>query len=136
MPPTTVAASRAIAVTSVWLVLSEFVRNELLLPARWDAHYATLGLVFPRDPLNIVVWIVWSLVFAVVIYALTRRFTLTESVALAWLAGFVMMWLVTWNLSVLPLSILAFAIPLSLLEVGVAALLCLRLAPRDPLRTP
>lgn len=129
MPSNAIAATRAIAVAGAWMVLSEFVRNEVLLPARWDAHYASLGLVFPRDPINVVIWIVWSFVFAAVIYAITRRFTLIETTALAWVAGFVTMWLVIWNLSVLPLSILAFAIPLSLLEVAVAALLCLRLAP-------
>jgi hypothetical protein len=37
------------------------------------------------------------------------------------------MWLVTWNLGVLPLSILPIAVPLSLLETFVAALICRRL---------
>jgi len=34
-----------------------------------------------------------------------------------------MMWLVTYNLQVLPLGLLVFAIPLSVIEVGVAALI-------------
>ena len=123
------AAVRAIAIAGLWIGVSEFVRNEVLLPSLWDAHYADLGLAFPRDPVNVVVWLAWSFVFAGVIFVLTRRFSLTEASALAWVVGFAMMWLVSWNLSVLPLSILPFALPLSLLEASVAAFLCLRLAP-------
>lgn len=122
-------AVRAILIAGLWIGLSEFVRNEVLLPARWDAHYAALGLAFPRDPVNVAVWLVWSFVFAAAVFALTRRFTLVETTALAWVVGFPMMWLVSWNLAVLPLEILPFAIPLSLLEAFVAAFLCLRLAP-------
>ena len=125
----TLSTLRAIAVAGAWIGLVEFLRNELLLAATWDAHYASLGLAFPRDPPNVAVWLVWSLVFAGTLYALTRRFTLAETVALGWIVGFVMMWLVTWNLAVLPLGILPFAVPASLLETGVAAWLCLRLAP-------
>jgi hypothetical protein len=120
---------RAVPIAGLWIGLSEFVRNEVLLPDRWDAHYAALGPAFPRDPINVAIWLVWSLVFAGVLYALTRRFSLTATTALGWTAGFVMMWLVTWNMAVLPLGILPFAVPLSLLETFVAAYLCLRLAP-------
>lgn len=127
--PTPTTAVRATLVAGLWIGLSEFVRNEVLLPARWDAHYAALGLTFPRDPVNVAVWLVWSLVFAGVLYALTRRFSLAATTAIGWTVGFVMMWLVTWNMTVLPLGILPFAIPLSLLETFVAAYLCLRLAP-------
>ena len=40
-----------------------------------------------------------------------------------------MMWLVIWNLNVLPVSILVYAIPLSLLECLGAAYICVRLEP-------
>jgi hypothetical protein len=40
-----------------------------------------------------------------------------------------MMWLVAWNLSVLPLGILWFAVPLSALEAFVATYICRMLAP-------
>jgi hypothetical protein len=42
--------------------------------------------------------------------------------------GFVLMWLVTGNMGVLPYSILVFAIPLSLLETYLATLIIKKLS--------
>jgi hypothetical protein len=44
--------------------------------------------------------------------------------------GFVLMWLVTGNMAVLPFGILVYAIPLSIIEVAVAALI-IRHMPRN-----
>jgi hypothetical protein len=53
------------------------------------------------------------------------------TVILAWLMAFLMMWLVTWNLEVLPVGILRVAVPFSLLEVLIASLIVRKLQPRQ-----
>jgi len=118
----------AVASATVWISLSEFVRNEFLLKSYWVEHYEGLGRSFPSNPVNGAVWGVWSLVFAVVIFTISRKFGLLQTIALSWVVGFLMMWLVIGNLGVLPFGILPYAVPLSLLEAAVAALLVKRLA--------
>lgn len=110
-----------ILLATIWISISEFVRNEFLLKSYWTEHYQNLGLTFPSEPINGAVWGIWSLVFAVVIFILSRKFNLWETTIIAWIAGFVMMWLVTGNMAVLPYGILPYAIPLSLLEAFLAA---------------
>ena len=110
-----------ILLATSWISISEFVRNEFLLKSYWTEHYQNLGLTFPSEPINGAVWGTWSLVFAVVIFILSRKFNLWETTIIAWIAGFVMMWLVTGNMAVLPYGILPYAIPLSLLEAFLAA---------------
>ena len=112
-----------ILAAAIWISISEFVRNELLLKSYWAAHYQDLGLIFPSDPANGAVWGLWSLLFAIGIFIISRRFSLWETTLLAWFLGFVLMWVVLWNMDVLPLGILLFAIPLSLLEAFLAALI-------------
>ena len=51
-----------------------------------------------------------------------------QTTALAWFVGFVLMWLVTWNMGVLPVAILPLAIPLSLLESYVATVIVKKMA--------
>ena len=109
-----------VVAAGLWVTISEFVRNELLLKPYWTAHYAELGLVFPSEPANGIVWMIWSLCFAGLIFAIRQRFTFPETLGLCWAAGFLLMWLVTGNMAVLPCGILPYAIPLSVLEVGVA----------------
>jgi hypothetical protein len=113
---------------AVWIVLSEFVRNQLLFRSYWVEHYAKLGLAFPEKPVNGALWGLWSLLFAVTVFILAKRFTLIQTAALAWFVGFVLMWVVIGNLGVLPFGLLVFAAPLSMLEAFLAAVIVKKLA--------
>lgn len=116
-----------VAVAGLWIALSEFVRNEFLFRDRWIDHYTSLGLQFKTLPINGFLWMVWSLLLAYILTRLLRRFSFTEAVFIAWLAAFVMMWVTVFNLQVLPLVLLIFAIPLSLLEVAIAGIIIKKL---------
>ncbi len=109
-----------ILLATVWISISEFVRNEFLVKQHWVAHYQQLGLQFPSSAVNGAVWGVWSLLFAVAIAILSKKFAFFQTAFLAWFVGFVLMWVTIGNLGVLPYGILAYAIPLSLLESFVA----------------
>ncbi len=113
-----------VLLSTCWISISEFVRNQFLLQSYWTQHYQHLGLTFPAEPVNGAIWGLWSLLFAIGIFILSRRFNLWETALLSWLMGFVLMWVVIYNLEVLPTGILPIAIPLSLLEAVVAAYIC------------
>ncbi|MCB9190448.1 MAG: hypothetical protein H6602_02115 [Flavobacteriales bacterium] len=115
---------------TIWISISEFVRNEFLLKHFWIDHYNGLGLTFPSEPINGAVWGVWSLVFAISIFIIAKRFSLIETTIIAWLVGFVLMWIVTANMSVLPLGILFYAVPLSILEAFLASYIIFQLRPK------
>ena len=112
----------------IWISISEFVRNELLLKPFWVEHYQKLGLVFSSEPINGAVWGLWSLLFAISIFIISKKFSLIETTLLSWFVGFVLMWVVICNLNVLPYGILIYAIPLSLVEAFVATLIIKKLS--------
>jgi hypothetical protein len=114
----------AVVLAGVWINLSEFFRNQFVLGERWVAHFQSLGMAFPSNMLNGIVWVVWGFSLGVAVFVLSRKFTLVLTTLLAWLLGFVMMWLVLWNLRVLPPGIILYAAPLSLLEAFVASYIC------------
>jgi len=119
----------AFILTGVWVNASEFFRNEILLKSNWVEHFQSMGLGFPSAPINGMVWVTWGFLFALAIYVISRKFGLIQTTLLCWLVGFVLMWAVIWNLSVLPVAILIYAVPLSLLETFVGAYLCHKLSP-------
>lgn len=121
----------AICASTVWISASEFFRNELLLKNYWTDHYDSLGLVFPSKPINGLMWGLWSLLLAILIFALSRKLTFREAVVIVWFFAFVLMWIVVGNLGVLPVSILLFAIPMSILEVYVASWFTFRIKGLD-----
>ena len=116
-----------ILLATFWISISEFVRNEFLVKSYWTDHYSKLGLVFPSEPINGAVWGIWSLLFAIAIFILSKKFTLLQTTFLSWFVGFVFMWVVIGNLGVLPYGLLVYAIPLSLLESFIASLIIKKL---------
>ncbi len=110
-----------VILATLWISVSEFVRNEYLLKSFWINHYDGLGIPFPSEPINGAMWGIWSLALAILIYLISRKFDFLQTTLIAWLAAFVMMWMVIGNLSVLPYGILPLAIPLSLLETFLAS---------------
>jgi hypothetical protein len=112
----------------VWISISEFVRNEFIAKSYWTGHYEKLGLVFPAEPINGAIWGLWSLLFALAIFIISKKFSLLQTTFLSWFVGFVLMWVVAWNLGVLPVGILFIAVPLSLLEAFVASFIIKKLS--------
>lgn len=110
-----------ILLATMWIGISEFVRNEFILKSYWTEHYESMGLIFPSEPINGAVWGIWSLCFAIGIYFIAQKFSLIQTTFLAWFVGFVLMWIVTGNMNILPLGILPYAIPFSILETFLAA---------------
>lgn len=110
-----------ILAATIWISISEFVRNEMLVKSYWVEHYKSMGLIFPSEPINGAIWGLWSLLFATAIFIISKRFSLAQTTLLSWFVGFVLMWVVIGNLGVLPIGILYFAVPLSLLEAFIAA---------------
>lgn len=110
-----------ILLAAIWISLSEFIRNQFLLISYWTRHYQGLGLVFPAKPVNGALWGLWSLLFAIAVFMISRRFSLLPSAGLSWFFGFVLMWVVIGNLGVLPTDLLWAAVPLSLVEAFVAS---------------
>lgn len=110
-----------ILLSTIWISISEFVRNEFLLKSLWTQHYQKLGLVFPSEPINGAMWEVWSLCFAISIFIISKKFSLWQTTFLTWFVGFVFMWIVIGNLGVLPDELLIAALPLRLLEAFLAS---------------
>jgi len=116
-----------ILLATIWISISEFVRNEFIVRSYWTEHYEKLGLGFPSDPINGAVWGFWSLCFALAIFIISKKFSLLQTSILSWFVAFVLMWIVIWNMDVFPLGILLFSIPLSLLETFLASFIIKKL---------
>lgn len=120
-----------IVLASIWISISEFVRNEYIVKSYWTEHYESLGLVFPAEPVNGAMWGVWALLFAIAVYIISRKFNLIQTTFISWFVGFVLMWVVIWNMDVLPIVILFFAVPLSLLEAFLASFIIIKLSGKN-----
>jgi hypothetical protein len=119
----------SVILAGFWVNASEFFRNNVLLKSYWVEHYKSLGMIFPSEPKNGIIWVMWGFLFAIAIYLMSRKFNLIQTALISWFVAFVLMWFVTWNLNVLPTAILVYAVPLSLIEAFVGSYICIRISP-------
>ncbi len=116
-----------ILLTGLWINFSESVRWVLVIQSYWIEHYQNLNLVFQEGPINLSVWMIWGFLFAGIIYILSKKFSLLQTALLSWFTVFVMLWIVLWNVDMLPPGILWINAPLSLLEAFVGSFICKKL---------
>jgi hypothetical protein len=116
-----------ILVIAIWISFSETIRWVFYSKPHFDVLYRGMGLELPNKPINGILWIIWGIIIAIIVYALSRKFSLLHTTLLTWLAVFFMAWIMLWNYAILPLDILWVVIPLSLLEVFIAALISKKL---------
>lgn len=112
-----------VIISGIWITISEFLRNEFIFKSYWINHFSSLGLVFKTLPLNGILWMVWGFSLSCVLYRLLQKFSFKEAILLSWIPAFFMMWITIYNLQVLPLELLLFAVPLSLVEIFVAGII-------------
>ncbi len=117
-----------IFLTGLWINISETIRWELAIKYYWIENHQNLGLVFPNEIVNIIIWVIWGFMFAFTIFVLSRKFTLIQTTLMSWFVAFVMMWFVVWNVGILPIGMLWINAPLSLLETFVGSLICKKLS--------
>jgi hypothetical protein len=114
-------------VSGAWIGASEFLRNEVMFKHYWLGKYAALGQSFPSEPVNNVLWAAWGFLLAGGIAFLVGKMTIAETIVTAWIFAFVMMWIVLWNLNVLPVGLLPIAIPWSIAEIAGAVFIARRI---------
>jgi hypothetical protein len=119
-----------IILTGIWINISEIVRWGLVIKSHWVNHYQSMNLVFPTEPVNGIIWLIWGFLFAIIVFILSKKFNLLQTTLLSWFVVFVMLWVVLWNINILPRVILWIVVPLSLLEAFISALICKRLSPK------
>lgn len=114
----------AIVASGLWMNISEFIRNELVIKHIWVDGFNKIGLSFPSEPINGIIWGLWAFIFAGFLVLLNTKFDILKSTIISWIFGFVLLWIAMWNMGFLPSLVLCWAIPLSFFEVFVAALIC------------
>ncbi len=117
-----------ILLAGIWINIFETIRWELIIKTFWIEQYTNLGLTFPQGLKNNITWMIWGFLFAAIIFVLLKKFTAIQTALIAWFTMFVMMWLVIWNIGILPVGLLWSNAPLSLVEAYIAALICKRFA--------
>ncbi len=115
-----------ILITGIWINFSESIRWIFLVEPFWIEKYQELNITFPDENVNMFAWMIWGFFYATTIFIISRKFNLGQTTFLSWFVAFAMMWVIVWNVGVLPTGMLWFNIPLSLIETFIGAFFCIK----------
>jgi len=115
-----------ILITGIWINISETIRWIFLIEPYWVEQYEKLNITFPNEKINMIVWMIWGFLFAITIFILSKKYSLFQTTIFSWFVAFVMMWVIVWNIGILPTGMLWFNVPLSLLETFIGTYICKR----------
>jgi hypothetical protein len=88
-----------------------------------DIYFKEANLVLPNEPINNILWMVWGIIIAVMIFIISNKFKVLQTTFIVWIAVYVMHWIALWNMAVLPINILWLAVPLTFINVLIGVLI-------------
>jgi hypothetical protein len=113
-----------ILLTGIWINISITIVWLLALESYWVAKFQSLNLIFPTGLINNIIWMIWGFMLATIIFILSKKFSQIQTTLIAWFAAFVIMWVIVWNIGVLPTGMLWFNIPFTLFVTLIGAFIC------------
>lgn len=120
-----------ILLVSLWINIFETVRWILFAKPDIDMHLKASNLVLPNNPINNILWLIWGIIIAVMIFIISKKFKVLQTTFIVWITVYVMHWIALWNMAVLPINILWLAVPLTFINVLVGALICSRFKSKE-----
>ena len=112
-----------ILLVSLWINIFETLRWMLFARPYIDVHFKAANLVLPNEPINNILWLIWGIIIAVMIFIISKKFKVLQTTFIVWIIVYVMHWIALWNMAVLPINILWLAVPLTFINALVGALI-------------
>jgi hypothetical protein len=112
-----------ILLVSIWINIFETLRWMLFAKPEIDMHFQAVNLVLPNEPINNLLWLIWGIIIAVMIFIVSKKFKVLQTTFIVWITVYVMHWIALWNMAVLPINILWLAVPLTFINVLIGVLI-------------
>lgn len=112
-----------IFVISIWINIFESLRWILFAKPDVDTYFKAANLVLPNQPINNILWLIWGIIIAVMIFIISKKFSVLQTTFIVWITVYVMHWIALWNMTVLPINILWLAVPLTFINVLIGVLI-------------
>lgn len=112
-----------ILLVSLWINIFETLRWLLFAKPDIDMHFKGANLVLPNEPLNNILWLIWGIIISVMIFIISKKYSVLKTSFIVWITVYVLHWIALWNMAVLPINILWLAVPLTFINVLIGVLI-------------
>lgn len=113
-----------VIIISIWINVAETIRWLVFAKPYFLSHFQRMNIEPPGGPLNLIVWFIWGILVALLIYILLKKFPLIKTTIIIWLSVYSGIWIMLFNLKVLSYCILAAMAAFCFIEIFIGTLMC------------
>ncbi|MBZ4023220.1 hypothetical protein CKO11_12205 [Rhodobacter sp. TJ_12] len=106
----------------VWISACEFGINSYWLKGQWEDYFGALGTAYPGEPMQLLVWAGWALLYALTLRMLLARFGGLFAGLISWFMVFGLTFVALGNINLMSQEFLMLLVPATLAEAVSAAL--------------
>ncbi len=112
-----------IIIISIWINLAETLRWILFAKPYFINHFQNRNIEPPGGPLYLIIWIVWGILLSLIIFIISKKFSLLKSTLIIWFAVFSGIWIMLFNLKVITIPILLILMSFCFMEIFIGTLI-------------
>ena len=112
-----------VIILSIWINLAETIRWIAFAKPYFVNHTQNMNIEQPSGPLYLIIWFVWGVLLALLIYIISRKFSFIETTIIIWLSVYSGIWIMLFNLSLVTFPILIAIAAFCFIEIFVGSLI-------------
>jgi hypothetical protein len=112
-----------VIILSIWINAAETIRWIVFAKPYFISHYQKMNIEPPSGPLYLIIWFVWGVLLALLIYIISRKFSLIETTIIIWLSVYSGIWIMLFNLSLVTFQILFAIAAFCFIEIFIGSLI-------------
>ena len=112
-----------VIILSIWINLAETIRWMAFAKPYFVSHYQNMNIEPPGGPLYLIIWFVWGVLLALLIYLISQKFSYVKATFIIWLSVFSGIWIMLFNLRLVTLPVLLAIAAFCFIEIFIGTLI-------------
>jgi hypothetical protein len=112
-----------VIILSIWINLAETIRWMAFTKPYFVSHYQNMNIEPPGGPLYLIIWFVWGVLLALLIYLISQKFSYVKATFIIWLSVFSGIWIMLFNLRLVTLPVLLAIAAFCFIEIFIGTLI-------------
>jgi len=112
-----------VIILSIWINLAETIRWIAFAKPYFVKHTQNMNIEQPSGPLYLLIWFVWGILVALLIYIISQKFSYLRTTVIIWFSVFSGVWIMLINLRIVTIPILLVIAAFCFIEIFIGTLI-------------
>lgn len=112
-----------VIILSIWINIAETIRWIAFAKPYFLSHYQNMNIEPPSGPLYLIIWFVWGVLLALLVYIISQKYSCVKTTLIIWLSVYSGIWIMLFNLKLVTFPILLAIAAFCFVEIFIGTLI-------------